>query len=123
MKAHYYKKNAQCRRIVVLGEGRDNSDFWEFFDEKLSDTEQARTFSWMDQLADTEWLSSNRFVKLNEAIWELKPTDQVRVLGFHYNGSFVITHGFYKKSEETPQNEIDKADNRRKEFLNELTGR
>lgn len=123
MKAHYYKKNAQCRRIVVLGENVENSDSWEFFNEELSETEQARTLSWIDQLADVEWLSPNKFVKLNEAIWELKPTNQVRVLGFHYNNSFVITHGFYKKSEKTPQNQIDKADNRRKKFLNERTGR
>lgn len=123
MESHFYEQNAQYRKIQVIGQRKKESEFWKFFYNELSETEQDRTLSWMDHLADVPVLPKSRFAKLNEAIFELKPTDQVRVLGFHYKGSFVTTHGFYKKSRKAPQNQIDRADNYRRRFLNERKGR
>ncbi len=122
MRSHFYKKEAEYRRIQIIGENKEESEYWEFFYDKLSETEQDRTILWMDQLADTAHLSSDRFTKLNEAIWELKPTKHVRALGFHHDNSFVITHGFYKTTQQVPQREIDKADNYRRRFLSEREG-
>jgi len=58
-------------------------------------------------------------------IWEMKPTDQIRLLGFFppsKNQVFVITHGFRKQQDETPRREIDKAESLRREWVREFRG-
>lgn len=51
--------------------------------------------------------------KNNKGIYELRvkfSTDISRVFYFVYNGkTFVLLHGFLKKTNKTPQNEIDRA--------------
>ena len=48
---------------------------------------------------------------LTAGIYELKPTDQVRILYFYgeERRTIVCTHGFRKKSNKTPTEEIERA--------------
>ena len=58
---------------------------------------------------------------LNDGIFELRAkvsTDITRVLYFFVSGrKAILTHGFVKKTQKTPQSEIEKADNYRRDYL------
>lgn len=58
---------------------------------------------------------------LSDGIFELRAkvgTDISRVLYFfYYEGRIILTHGFIKKTQKTPQREIEKAKLYRKDFL------
>ena len=58
---------------------------------------------------------------LGDGIFEIRAkvgTDITRVLYFfYYEGRIILTNGFVKKTQETPYNEIKKAKQYRKEFL------
>lgn len=64
------------------------------------------------------------FKKLNDNIWEFRTRYQgmtYRLLSFWDNDSgrlVVATHGFIKKTQKTPANEIARAEALRKEYLN-----
>jgi phage-related protein len=50
-------------------------------------------------------------------IWQIRINDD-RILFFYFAGdSIVMTNQFRKKQNSTPQTEIDRAENRKKEFL------
>jgi phage-related protein len=55
-------------------------------------------------------------------IWEIRidfSGNAYRILSFIYGGSqLILTHGFTKKTQKTPQNEIEKALTYKSEFLN-----
>jgi len=63
------------------------------------------------------------FKKINQHIWEFRTEyggNQIRLLAFwdKTRTSYVIgTHGFYKKTQETPLGEIKKAERKRKSYL------
>lgn len=69
------------------------------------------------------FIDKELFKKLNDDIWELRTKYQgmtYRLLAFWDNevGSLVIaTHGFIKKTQKTPINEIAKAEALRKEYF------
>lgn len=47
--------------------------------------------------------------KIEGEIWELRPLDN-RILFFAWNGNaFVLLHHFVKKTQKTPKNEIEQA--------------
>lgn len=58
---------------------------------------------------------------LGNGIFELRAkvgTDISRVLYFfYYEGRIILTHGFIKKTQKTPKNEIKKAEQYRKDFI------
>ena len=58
---------------------------------------------------------------LNDGIFELRAkvsTDITRVLYFFVSGrKAILTHGFVKKTQKTPQSEIEKAENYRRDYL------
>lgn len=58
---------------------------------------------------------------LEEGIWELRTQESgniSRVLLFHwYENRLVFTHGFIKKTQKTPREEIEKAKRYRSDFL------
>lgn len=64
------------------------------------------------------------FKKLNDDIWEFRTKFQgitYRLLAFwdKDTGNLVIaTHGFVKKTQKTPEKEIDRAEALRKEYYN-----
>jgi len=69
------------------------------------------------------FMDKELFKKLNDNIWEFRTRYQgmtYRLLAFWDNetGSLVVaTHGFIKKSQKTPENEIARAEALRKEYF------
>ena len=63
--------------------------------------------------------------QLDGPIYELKPTDTVRVLYFYgaERRSIIITHGFEKKQRSTPRKEIKRAQRIYRDYQNEMKGR
>lgn len=70
------------------------------------------------------FMDKELFKKLNDNIWEFRTRYQgitYRLLAFWDNdtGNLVVaTHGFIKKSQKTPDNEIARAEALRKEYFN-----
>jgi phage-related protein len=63
------------------------------------------------------WWNPEKIKKLSGEIYELRPTSQVRLFGFFHpseDKTFVITHGFTKKTSRVPRREFNKAEERRK---------
>ncbi len=59
---------------------------------------------------------SHSYRKMDDELYELRPGGN-RIFFFHYDGKkFVLLHGFKKKSQETPKNEIEKAKNEIKDY-------
>ncbi|MDE5745413.1 MAG: type II toxin-antitoxin system RelE/ParE family toxin [Paramuribaculum sp.] len=69
------------------------------------------------------FVDKDLFKKLNENIWEFRTRFQnttYRLLAFWDNGSgslVVATHGFIKKTQKTPANELSKAETLRKQYF------
>lgn len=69
------------------------------------------------------FMDKELFKKLNENIWELRTRYQgqtYRLLAFWDNKSgnlVVATHGFIKKTQKTPANELARAEALRKEYF------
>ncbi len=65
------------------------------------------------------------FKKLREEIWEIRVrhgNNQIRLLAFwdksdHKNTLVIATHGFIKKVDKVPANEIERAKNIRKKYF------
>jgi len=61
---------------------------------------------------------------LDDGIFEVRAkvsTNISRVLYFFYTGKrFILTHGFIKKTQKTPQSEINRAKQYRAEYLNRM---
>jgi len=73
-------------------------------------------------LEDLEIVPSSYFKKLvgTEEIWECRiqfGSNAYRIFCFFMDNSVVLTHGFVKKSQRTPMNEIERAEAYRKDFL------
>jgi len=71
--------------------------------------------------------NSYKFKKLtdSEGVWEMKPSAQVRLLGFFppdKKKTFVLTNGFIKKQNRTPPQEIKKAERIRQQYLRAIEG-
>jgi len=58
---------------------------------------------------------------LRDKIYELRVhcrNNQIRILYFFYDGNkFILSHGFWKKSDRVRDSEIDKAINHREDYL------
>ncbi len=88
-------------------------------------SQQARKVVWVLQLIEElDVVPVQYFKKLvnTDGIWEVRAPfggNIFRLLGFLEHGNVVIlTHGFQKKTQETPRKEIKLAENRKKEYLN-----
>ena len=74
-------------------------------------------------LEDLDTIPSTYFKKLvgSEEIWECRiqfGSNAYRIFCFFMaNSVVVLTHGFIKKSQKTPKNEIEKAEAYRRDFL------
>ncbi|MEG1192710.1 MAG: type II toxin-antitoxin system RelE/ParE family toxin [Clostridia bacterium] len=61
-------------------------------------------------------LPSNIAKHLSDGIWELRPGNN-RVLFFCFeNGAYVLLHQFVKKTQKTPEREIDRARSERADY-------
>jgi phage-related protein len=74
-------------------------------------------------IQELETVPSTYFKKLEatDDIWECRVqlgSSTYRLLGFFSEGGVIIlTHGFSKKSQKTPRNEIERAESYKKDFM------
>jgi phage-related protein len=93
----------------------------EFIDSLSS--KQAQKVAWVLRLFEEfETVPSQYFKKLvsTDDIWEVRVNvggDTFRLLGFLDNSYIVLTNGFAKKTEKTPPQEIELAEQRRNEYF------
>jgi phage-related protein len=87
-------------------------------------SKQAKKVTWVLNLIEQKHrVPPEYFKKLSgtSGIWEVRVqsgSDIFRLLGFIDQGNFVVlTNGFVKKSQKTPRNEIEIAENRRSDYL------
>lgn len=94
----------------------------EFLDSLSS--KEAQKVLWVLQLIeDLEKVSTEYYKPLTntDGIVEIRAklgNNQFRLLGFEHNGKFVVlTNGFKKKDQKVPKSDIELAQRRRKEYL------
>ena len=78
-------------------------------------------------LEDLEFIPSIYFSKMSgtDDIWECRikqGSNIYRIFAFWKGNEIVLTHGFIKKTQKTPRNEIEKAENYKKEYFNRTGG-
>ena len=78
-------------------------------------------------LEDLEFIPAIYFSKMSgtDDIWEcrIKQGPNIyRIFSFWKGNEIVLTHGFIKKTQKTPRNEIEKAENYKKEYFNRIGG-
>jgi len=86
----------------------------------------AQKITWIMRLIEERRgnVPKNYFEKLKhtDGIWEIKAkcgNNEYRILGFidERNNTLFLVHGFQKKSQKTPEKDIDTAEIRRKDHL------
>ena len=102
------------------------SELWDFLDElqrKAANNKDARIqhkqiLLYIQLLEDHGTRLGDNITKhLDEDIWELRPGNN-RVLYFYFkDNTFVLLHQFRKKTQKTPQREIEKAKSERDDWL------
>ena len=58
-------------------------------------------------------------------IWECRikqGSNIYRIFAFWKGNEIILTHGFIKKTQKTPRNEIEKAENYKKDYFNRTGG-
>ena len=86
---------------------------------------QAKKIAWVLQIVEEFALVPIQYFKKldgTDDMWEVRidaGNDTFRLLGFFDKGNLVIlTNGFAKKTQKTPQAEITLAENRKKDWIN-----
>lgn len=87
-------------------------------------SKQVKKVTWvLNLIENTNRVPREYFKKLagTSGIWEVRVqsgSNIFRLLGFMDYGKFVVlTNGFVKKSQKTPKNEIEIAENRKSDYL------
>ncbi len=85
---------------------------------------QAQKIAWVLELVEESGIVPKQYFKKlvnTNDIWEIRiiySGDIFRLLGFFESENrFIITNGFQKKTQKTPQREIKLAEERKKEFI------
>ncbi len=95
------------------------------FIRELEIGEQARFMAVFKNLCDTGRLREHKLKKLHTKegqAWEFRSHDW-RIGAFQDGRLWVLTHGFPKKSQRTPKNEIDMIERIRREHLDQKANR
>ena len=76
-------------------------------------------------LEDLDVIAAIYFLKMNgtDEIWECRVkqgSNIYRIFAFWKGNEIILTHGFIKKTQKTPRNEIQKAENYKKDYLNRI---
>ncbi|MAT59092.1 MAG: hypothetical protein CMF23_14065 [Ignavibacteriae bacterium] len=94
----------------------------EFFDSLNG--KQVQKITWVLELFEEMSVVPKQYfkkLKNTDDIWEIRITfsgDIFRILGFfESNNNFVLTNGFIKKSQKTPQSEINLAEERKRNYF------
>ena len=103
-----------------MGSGR--SPVEEFIDSL--NPKQAKKVAWvMGLVEDLERVPVQYFEKMvnTDGLWEIRiqfAGDIFRFLGFFTTAKFIlVVHGFAKKTQKTPQSDIELAESRKREYL------
>jgi len=110
------------RQIIFYKTQSGKSPVADFLDSL--NAKQAKKVTWVLHLIEnSKRVPKEYFKKLSgtSGIWEIRVqsgSNIFRLLGFIDNGRFVVlTNGFQKKSQKTPKNEIQIAEQRKSDFL------
>jgi len=110
------------KRIEFYKTANGSSPVEEFL-ESLDDS-QARKVLWVLRLVrELNPIPSNYFTKLvnSDDIWEVRVQfggNIFRLLGFFDGAKLIIlTHGFQKKTQKTPKQQIELAESRKRDYL------
>ncbi len=115
------------RPVEFYRTAEENSYVEEFLDALPAKTAQKVT--WVLRLiGDLDVIPSRYFLKLKSTddIWECRisfGSDIYRILCFWHNGNIILTHGFSKKTQKTPRQEIERAEMIKKEYLARKKGK
>ena len=88
----------------------------------LTDKERQMVAWVLTLIRDVQMVPKEYFKKLQntDGIWEVRSSqggNAIRLLGFMHEGNLVVlTHGFTKKSQKTPAQEIVLAEQRKKDY-------
>lgn len=91
----------------------------EKFIKKLSNVEQARVLRYLDLFKMYGFTLPGKYLKkLSSNLWELRPGDLRLLFGEStQSGNLIIVHCFKKKTQKTPQKELEVGIARLKEML------
>ncbi len=110
------------KTVVFYRTKKDECPVQEFLDSLPGKV--AQKVLWvLNLLEELDTVPSSYFKKLvnTDEIWECRiqaGSNTYRILCFQENNSIVVlTHGFAKKTQKTPQSEIDRAEEYRKDYL------
>lgn len=102
--------------VIIYASENGKSSVKDFFDSLHADKSKNARINLKKVLLYLKMLSENGLQlrppiikKIEGEIWELRPLDN-RILFFAWNGNaFVLLHHFVKKTQKTPKNEIEQA--------------
>ena len=119
-------------QIVFYEDINGVSDLWDFLDDLLrrsSSNKDARIqhkqiVYYIDLLQNNGTRLPETITKnIVDDIWELRPGDNRVFYFFFQDNTFVLLHHFRKKSQKTPQLEINRAITERNDYLSRKGGR
>ena len=119
-------------QVVFYEDANGVSELWNFLDDLLQRStgskdariQHKQIVYYIELLQENGTRLPETITKnIIEDIWELRPGDN-RVFYFYFrDNTFVLLHHFRKKSQKTPQREIDRAIAERDDFLSRKGGK
>ena len=119
-------------QVVFYEDASGVSELWDFFDDLLQRSSgskdariQHKQIVYYIELLQKNGTRLPETITKNivEDIWELRPGDNRVFYFFFRDNTFVLLHHFRKKSQKTPQREIDRAIAERDDFLSRKGGK
>ena len=91
------------------------------FIEDLGNLDQAKLAKSFHKIAHVGRINNKeRFRKLHGKIYEFKVYPKIRILCFQLGKTWLLTHGFYKETGNTPPRQIERAESIMKEHISLL---
>jgi len=91
------------------------------FIEDLGKLDQAKLAKSFHKIAHVGRINNKeRFRKLHGKIYEFKVYPKIRILCFQLGKTWLLTHGFYKETGNTPPRQIERAESIMKEHISLL---
>lgn len=114
------------RKVIFYRTVNDKCPVEEFLDSLPGKV--AQKIVWvLKLLEDLDVIPAIYFSKMSGTvnIWECRikqGSNIYRIFAFWKGNEIILTHGFIKKTQKTPHNEIEKAENYKKDYLNRIGG-
>ena len=119
-------------QVVFYEDANGVSELWNFLDDLLQRStgskdariQHKQIVYYIELLQENGTRLPETITKnIVEDIWELRPGDNRVFYFFFRDNTFVLLHHFRKKSQKTPQREIDRAIAERDDFLSRKGGK